>query len=126
MSIYNSYVVPPQPLVTNPLINGSHIVRTVPTVTVPTVQPRIASPVVVTSGLRAPPVVAAQPITTAVVADNAYFTNAFKAVFMVAITWGFLWAQWAGSFGRDKGAVHLVSLYNGSHAGIFIIILFIL
>ena len=97
MSIYNSYVAGPQVVGGPTVLNGSHIVRTVPTVTVPTVQPRIASPVVVTSGLRAPPVVAAQPITTAVVADNAYFTNAFKAVFMVAPVWGLVYFHYGSA-----------------------------
>ena len=98
MSIYNSYVAGPQVVGGPTVLNGSHIVRTglpAPVVTVPTVQPRIASPIVYTSavGVRPAPVVA-QPVTTAVVADSGYFTNAFKAVFMIGIPLGFLFWQW--------------------------------
>ena len=106
MSIYNSYVVPPPAFGSGAHLHGSHIVRTVPTVTVPTVQPRIASPVVVHSGVHAP-VVTTHP---AVAADNAYFTNAIKAVLMIFTTLGLLWSQWAslsalyalGTFGSFK------------------------
>ena len=83
MSIYNSYVVPPGGVMAPQHVHmgGSQFVRTVPTVTVPTVHRQVVhSPMIVHSH-----------VAPAIVANKNYLMNAWKAIIISFIPYSLLW-----------------------------------